>query len=597
MDLNRHHWFATLGFAYWYSSDSRYLRAFIAESADWMDQYLTRLGRIRWDTPFQVASRVNAWIWAHYLFLPSTDWDAVHYTRFVRGLGLLTEYLDQTIEYHSPGNHILLEAKTLLLCGEAFPEFGGASRWRRRGWRILGAELQKQICQDGVHAERSTMYHRIVAGELAELWLFLRLRKDLRASVLEGVVRKMANFQRWIDQGGGQLPLFGDAYAEDTYYRFSAPALVAGNDRGAAQHLITESTDHTYWLLGGECKTPERPPDQVAAAASEAFHEGGYFVTRSPSAPFADVLVWDCGPVGFYRNRKHAHLDSLAFTLSIAGTPLLIDPGTSMAVELKETLRGTRAHSTLCIDGEEQGILAARGEIWSPPRPELVLWATSLECTIMSGRHDGYRRLREPVWHARTIVTMHGLYWLIVDCIEGSGVHLAEQRFHVAPGAAAALGADGHSIELSKGAARLSLKWAQDRILGRSPGKTPFLRVERSEAELRCGSPEQTQIVKANRGGSVPFALTVVASVRPDVLVSYAGAADDVITVTGPNFKHDVYLSSGSALTTPAGWDTDAPVVIVRSSGREKPQDMLLAGPSRLSRAGREYPLRAAENG
>ncbi len=36
----------------------------------------------------------------------------------------------------------------------------------------------------------------------------------------------MAEFQRWIDQGGGSLPLFADAHAEDTYCRFSAPAAV-----------------------------------------------------------------------------------------------------------------------------------------------------------------------------------------------------------------------------------------------------------------------------------------------------------------------------------------------------------------------------------
>src|SRR5262249_62318602 len=81
----------------------------------------------------------------------------------------------------------------------------------------------------------------------------------------------------------------------------------------------------------------------------------------------------------------------------------------------------------------EQGVLAARDEIWSAPNAELELWATSPECSVMAGRHDGYRRLTYPVWHARTIIVMHGLYWLVVDRLTGSGWHLAEQRFQFAP--------------------------------------------------------------------------------------------------------------------------------------------------------------------
>src|SRR5262249_56404275 len=92
---------------------------------------------------------------------------------------------------------------------------------------------------------------------------------------------------------------------------------------------------------GGEAAGAEVTP------AGRALTEGGYFVARSRWAPGADVLVWDCGPTGYLLNRKHAHLDALSFTLSIAGTPLLIDPGTGTR-DRRNVLRGTRAHTTVC---------------------------------------------------------------------------------------------------------------------------------------------------------------------------------------------------------------------------------------------------------
>jgi hypothetical protein len=554
-----------------------------------MDQCLDRLGRICWDTPFEIASRVNAWIWAHFLFLASPEWDVPHHARFVLGLGLLAEYLYQTIEYHNPGNHISLEAKALALCGEVFPEFVGAGRWRRKGWRILEAELPRQICLDGVHAERSTMYHRIVAGELAELWMFCRRNGSRDTIALGETVQRMAAFQSWIDQGGGCLPLFGDSHTEDTYFRFSAPAAVAAAEGSVATELITESVDHSYWLLGADWKQGPGPSTTARRPKGGAFPDGGYFVARSTWTADADVLVWDCGPTGYHLNRKHSHADTLSFTLSIAGTPLLIDPGTGLTDELKEPLRSTRAHTTVCVDGEDQGILAARGEIFSPPRAELLLWATSEDCTVMSGRHDGYCRLREPIWHVRTIVAMHGLYWLVIDSFEGAGVHLAEQRFHVVPGASVAQRPNGSGVRISKSGISLSLHWARRRAdgLGQSRVCPLRVRIEPSVAELYSGRREPSLTIAAEQRGLVPYAVALAATTAAcAVEVFWADETDHAyqLIVTGADFEHQVFVrrGNGGLQTLPAGRRTDASIAILRSARQTELRDLLLMGGSEV---------------
>ena len=574
--LNRHHWFATLGFAYRYSQDTRFLQAFVRESASWMDRHLDRLGRLEWDAPFEVASRINAWVWAHFLFAGAPQWGAVHYDRFLGGLGLLAEYLDQTIEFHSPGNHVLLEAKALVTIGEVFPEFTGAAAWRHKGWSVLSQELDRQICGDGVHVERSTMYHRIIAGELAELWLFCRSNAHPAAAQLEPVVRRMAEFQRWIDQGGGSLPLFADAHAEDTYCRFSAPAAV-----GIAA-VRCEATDHTDWLLGGRGIAELTGSGVDTGPVGHAFREGGYFVARSGWETDADVLVWDCGPAGYDLNRKHAHLDTLSFTLSIGGTPLLIDPGMGTR-HRREALRGTRAHTTVCIDGEEQGLLAARDEIFSAPRATLDLWATSPECVVMSGRHDGYRRLSHPVWHARTIIVMHGRYWLIVDRIEGGGMHAVEQRFHFAPGAQVTAPPGSDAVAACSGAAALALQWA---AVG---GTGVRLRIEPGVAEQRFGRPESTTLVAAVCSGRVPLTIAAVgASGGRRVTVNWVAdaAAGQQLVVRGDEFEHRVDLSRGERHTLPGGWSSDARIVIARGGNCGAPHDLLLVGATQVERNG-----------
>lgn len=583
-DFNRHHWLATLGFAYRYTGDRRYIERFIEDTTSWMDQHIERLGRIWWDAPFEVASRLNAWMWAHFLFMGSPQWSSAHYERFMRAFGLLAEYLHQTIEYHSLGNHILLEAKALTLCGELFPEFAGAARWRHKGWRILKREIDSQVCADGVHGEGSTMYHRIVAGELTELWHFCARNDHPETAQLKAVVEKMANFQRWINQAHGHMPLFGDAQLVDTYYRFSSPVIVARGPHAPLDRMVDESSAHTCWLMGGEFESQPVGSNREVSSA-HAFPQGGYFVTRSSWHDDADVLVWDCGPVGYRQNRKHAHLDALSFTLSLSGTPLLIDPGVHEGKHDSVPLRSTHVHSTVSIDGEEQGILAPRGEIWSPPISTLLLWATSDECAVMAGQHNGYVRLPGQLRHTRHIVVMHGLYWLIVDRIEGQGEHLVEQRFHVAPGARVALDANDRAATLSTGDDSLRMSWAQADL--RSPsGSDAALRVDPSLAELYCGRPEPSCMITAAVNSTLPVAIAVACTSNvPGMRIRPSGepGLPDSFVVTGDAFEHWIHAGSGlgRAVTLPGGWTTDAEFALVMTSGDGERRELLVPGPAR----------------
>lgn len=560
-DLNRHTWFATLGFAYWYTGDTRYVETFDRASRHWLDDNLERLGRIAWDTPFEVAARLNSWMWAYFLFRSCEDWSHASQLRFLNGLGRLAEYLYQTIEFHSPGNHILLEAKALAQCGLIFPEFEGARRWGGRGWRILEREIAAQIGSDGVHVERSTMYHRMVGGELAELWLLTHRNDDRRAELIGNAVRTMGAFEAWIDPGTGQLPLFGDAYIDDTSFRFSASAV------GAAAGLVHRSVndrllkDYTYWVTSppGPPESPDPGPDP----ASRPFPVGGYYVSRDGWSDRASVLVWDCGPTGYDRNRKHAHLDALSLTVAVRGEQLLIDPGTDEDDLRKQWFRSTRAHNTVRVDGEEQGILAARGEIWRPPLPRVSMWASCDGFDAMAGSHDGYTRLASPVRHGRTVVVRHGCYSLVIDEAQGAGHHTMEATWVTAPDSDVRAASDASGVVLTKNGVALQISART----GDGSVSPPAL--ERGEAELECGRPVVTQLVRFAVDGNLPVSLVTL--MVPDgstpALEEVAREADGGLRVVieGEAWRDRVFWNPAGRDLQPWGvWVTDARLLVLR---------------------------------
>ena len=583
---NRHFDFTRLGFAYWYTRDRTFFESFSTLFESWTNRYLKSLGRIEWDHPFEVAARINAWIWAYFLFLPCQDWKPVAHQRFLKALGRLAHYLYLTIEYHNPGNHILLESKALALCGELFPEFRRSPLWKRKAWGIIQREMSKQICSDGVHAERSTLYHRIVAGELAELLLFSMRNRLHATSKLEGTVHRLALFQAWIMAGGGQMPTLGDAYQEDSYFRFSAPQISTFLlQERAFPGNHTAYSEQTDWALGAD---PVRKPEggkEISTAdppPAMAFPEGGYFVSTWGRGGDSATLIWDCGPVGYRANPYHAHLDALSFTLSMDGLHWIIDPGyDENEAEMNQSLRGTRSHTTILVDGENQSILAplnGRFDVWSQATARLHGWASSPECDVMVGSHDGYLRLPEPVNHIRSIVSMRGHYWFVLDRLEGTGFHLVDQRFHVAPGVSIIWDVASRYFLLSQQNSNLLLFPAVLRKNGFEGECDLDIAIEESHAEMVPNSMERSHVIAVKRSGAMPCRMSAVlapasAGVRR-IIVSENGSG-----LSGCYEKAEIHADEYvDRIFTRAGfsegpcrlgdWSTDAQMVILRYQQR-----------------------------
>lgn len=310
-------------------------------------------------------------------------------------------WIANNLSLHSSlGNHTVCEALGLVFAGAVFRGSPAGGKWLAKGISLLERELDHQILPDGGPVEQSFSYHRFV---LDLYWLAadflerngLRRCDDFRERLVKG-----EHFLAAFRDGSGNLPAIGDS--DDGH------ALAPG--------------------LSPRRSAPELPERNVTS-----FRESGYTVVRWSGD---SLLTFDHGPLGMAPLYNHGHADALSITLSVGGIPFLVDPGTyryNGVPAYRRYFKGTRAHSTVTIDGRDQAEQLT-GFVWGSPfhgRLEQVE-ETSAGLQVEAS-HDGYLRLGQPVRHIRSISFPSDGTCIITDRFSGRGEHEFELNFHLHP--------------------------------------------------------------------------------------------------------------------------------------------------------------------
>lgn len=341
----------------------------------WIDLHQPRPGD-PWH-PYPLSTRVGNWVAA--LALEPTALSPVISDSLWRQL----LHLERNVEDDVLGNHVLRNARALVLGGAAF----GATYLLDRGLGLLARELPVQILPDGGHYERSPVYHLVVLRDLLEI------EAAVPGSVAPEVLGRMRRFAAALQRPDGEPALFNDGTLD------LAPRL-------------------------------ELPPAPEGVAI---FPETGYAVLRRASV----WLAFDCGPPSPAYLPAHAHADVLSFQLWLDGEPVVVDPGmpTYEAGAERDWFRGTRAHSTVALDGKDQFELW--GAFRSGPLPAVSLLAAEDGLLEASVTWPGGVR------HVRRIEVSHEEI-RVEDRLEGAGEHEVESALplgdRVAPDAVRALG-------------------------------------------------------------------------------------------------------------------------------------------------------------
>lgn len=281
-------------------------------------------------------------------------------------------HLERNVEDDVLGNHLIRNARALVLGGAAF----GAERLLRRGLDLLRRELPEQILPDGGHYERSPFYHLLVLRDLIEV------QAAAPQPWLAETIERMRAFAAAVQQPDGSPAPFNDCW------------------HGLAPKL----------------ELPE-PPQGLTV-----LRESGFAVVRE--GPL--WLAFRCGPLAPDFLPPHAHADALSFQLWWRGEPVVVDPGTTTYEPgpQRDRERGTAAHATVQVDGRDQFELW--GAFRSGPLPRVELHEARDGLLEASVRYRGIRHVRRLAWEGRKVT--------VRDRVEGRGRHRVESRLVWAAG-------------------------------------------------------------------------------------------------------------------------------------------------------------------
>lgn len=442
---NRHQHLVILATAYRLTGDNRFAEECFAQWDDWQRNNPYLRG-INWASSLELAFRTWSWIWMMYLLAGSRVATGKRLGEMTHALTLHADFISAYLStYFSPNTHLLGEGFALFVIGLLFPELRSSNSYRETGRQIVMEEIMKQVRADGSHAEQSTCYHRYATDFFLCASILADRNKcpfpDAFRSRLERMVEFMSH-TAWPDgthpmigdADGGRLLPFGICDPNDHRSTLSTAAVYFGRQdfRDCAGRLYEE----TVWLLGPKAATRfeqliPKPPREK----SKAFSESGVFVMRTSWDTDANMLLFDAGPQGM-GNCGHGHADALSIICSAQGIKWLIDPGTfvyTASHEWRDYFRSTHAHSTLVIDGRGQAEPVDTFKWHSECPAFLERYTTLPNLDYVSGSHEGYKRLVEPVLHRRQVVFIKPDHWFLLDDVVGSGSHSLEFLFHFAP--------------------------------------------------------------------------------------------------------------------------------------------------------------------
>jgi len=358
----------------------------------WIDENSPGVGT-GWD-PYPMSRRMVNWIkWSlggNFLT-----------TKAQHSLAVQARWLSRRIESHLQGNHVFANAKALIHAGLFFAG-EEADGWLRHGISLAQTELAEQVLADGGHFERSTMYHAAFMEDLLDAMNVMQAYgRTVDAAWGDTAVHMMAWLEAMSHPDGG-IAFFNDAAFG------GSPTAVQLRNYAERLNVGVESA------VGGDVRR---------------LIPSGYISVDSP--PF--FLVCDVAPIGPDHLPAHAHADTLSFELSFKGRRVFVNSGTSeygLGAE-RQRQRGTAAHCTLVLDGENSSEVWAGFRVARRARARLLESRKEGSTVIVTGEHDGYRRLPGRNLHRRSwLLGAHELS--IEDTIEGH-FRSAYCYFHLHP--------------------------------------------------------------------------------------------------------------------------------------------------------------------
>jgi Heparinase II/III-like protein/Heparinase II/III N-terminus len=422
---NRHLELVTLAQAWHLTRDERYAGGCAALLDSWFHACPYMLGP-NWTSSLEVALRMINWSCAWHLLggenaplFAQAGGQAIK-QRWLSAVRQHCHFIAGHFSlYSSANNHLLGELLGLLIGSTTWPCWPESDGWRARSQQRFEEQAMLQNAADGVNKEQAIWYQHEVTDMLLLAGLTARANHCDFSPPFWQRLESMLEFISSCMDVGGNVPMFGDS-DDAVIVRFDpSPAFRAYHSllatgavlfqRGDFKSKAQLFDDKSRWLLGDSAANAftDLPLVDPTTRGRYAFTHGGYYILGSDLETPREVrLIADAAPLGYLSIAAHGHADALSLTLSIAGRPILIDPGTycyHTERRWRDYFRGTSAHNTLRIDHQDQSV-AGGAFLWSRhAQVRCLAFERGSERQELFAEHYGYGRLPDPVTHRREI--------------------------------------------------------------------------------------------------------------------------------------------------------------------------------------------------
>lgn len=428
-DLQAWHPVASLAAAYADTGEHRFLDAALAVALDWLraapppssrtDRGLNDPAMFWYD----MAVGLRTYILAYLLDVARRDATVDDDTLAALWSGLRKHLFflanDDNVAFES--NHAFFQVAGQLAAATRFAWLPQVEPAQRQAHARLDRVIDQQFASDGLHAEHSPGYHRMVLSD----WWTLVDAGLASAPDLAHKTRALEDALAWLIKPNGFLAMLGDTSYRDATKVLDQRAFVSP----ALQYLASDGARGTA------------PASEVAT-----FPVGGLVAMRRWPAPGAagagddaSYLAMQCA----FHSRVHKHADDLAIVWFDRGRDILIGPGIfgygakttpgdALATQgfwyadpRRVYVESTAAHSTVELDGRSQDRLR-------PPYGAGVVYGGVQGDVRLAG-------CRAPqgggVTLQRWVATVFGKWLLVLDEVRdpAGAAHAARQWFHLAP--------------------------------------------------------------------------------------------------------------------------------------------------------------------
>ena len=450
--LFRHIYWQPLVRAYALTGDERYTREFLHQMREFGICWPAKpfMEDDTFETKFQfpghawrtieTAMRIyTVWLPAMEGFRKSKEWKGEDWCVFLTQLCDHADFLMTHYSNHNrSSNWLTMESGALLQCGIMFPEI--RSKWKITGYQRVMHEVKYSFDNDGIHMERTPIYHMVAAGVYMQCWRLCKLNGIPTPPYMLATLEKAANFLLSLVKPDFSTPMIGDADRDTLLERRCDTSLYEGmnltfdpydlNEMRAyfrEMYQATKRKDFLWFATG-------RKEGDIPQQRNFAFKEAGIYIMRTGWEK--EDSYFHLHGIQLERGEKstHSHNDTGHLELHIKGEDILTDSGrfiynSSCWKDWRHYFLSAKAHNTLYVDDHEMGAVPGVNRVRGV-RTYCHAFEENETFQMIDLSHNGYAYTDDPIFHRRRVLHLENETYVIDDQVTGLGLKKHDIRLY-----------------------------------------------------------------------------------------------------------------------------------------------------------------------